>query len=317
MNINDEIIKRIKRHYSARDICADLNMSVEELYNRIEMLKKSNIYYYSKVRTDGLIMFDSYKEPKEADTELSFLNGEYSVLALSDPHVGSLFDSIDRFKSLEDFAGENDIKLSICCGDLVDGPVHDNQSVDRRLPDLESQLDEFINYYPFFDFVNVCILGDHDTDYRTLDGLTVYKILKEYRPDIKLYGNKTGIIRINNKEILICHNIKEVLRSEIADDRIILSGHSHIYYNHTTYGSYGPAIQIVIPSMSNLPLHNGRTPGFLKLTFTFSQGELVGLLVDNYTFESDTPHILHNGNVAYQFSVKHNENSKGNSRKRK
>lgn len=72
MNINDEIIKRIKRHYSARDICADLNMSVEELYNRIEMLKKNNIYYYSKVRTDGLIMFDSYKEPKEADTEFLF-----------------------------------------------------------------------------------------------------------------------------------------------------------------------------------------------------------------------------------------------------
>lgn len=305
MAIKDEIITRIKRNYTAENICFELNLTLEELYNHIyELRNERNIYYYANICSDANIMFSKKTDPLESDSVFTIPNGEFKMTFISDPHVGNIFDNISRFAAIEDFNDSNDIKVLVCTGDLVDGPKHENQSVDKRLNDLDSQLDELASFYPYMPRANIVIVGDHDTDYRTIDGYNTYKVLKECRPDIKLYGSASGLIKVNNKEIVICHNVKDRnAQSMIIDDRMVVSGHSHIYYNHTSYVNNNPVIRLVCPSMSNLPLHNSTTPGFLTFTFTCSSNQVVGLLIDNYTFEGPTANILHNGNVAYQFQT--------------
>lgn len=319
MQIDDDIIRRIKKGYTVGAICLDLNIDPKVLYTRILHMRKNNIYYYSKICSDANIILTAKKEKLESDINLTIQDGEFSIMFISDTHVGNEFDCIDRFESIKEFIYEDGTDMLINCGDLIDGPEHEGQSTSKRIPDLVSQIQLFLVQYPFLPIPNIAVLGDHDSEYKTESGYNICKAIRENRPDINLFGSASGSIKINNKEILICHSVKDPrVKSKLTDDKIIMSGHSHIYYNHTSYGSYGPAIKLVVPSMSNLPLHNNTTPGFLKMTLTFRSYQLIGVLVDNYTFESASSYILHNGNVPYQFPIGCNSQLKNdNQRKRK
>lgn len=320
MALKDEIIKRIKREYTVASICADLNISLEELYfHIIELKKNDNRYFYPKICQNAEVMLSSQKQPESDMVKINIPNGQFSWVNISDPHVGNIHDQIDRFRSIEDFMYDEDIIMLVNNGDSIDGPEHKNQSLPRRLPDLQDQLIEFVENYPYVNGFNAVKIGDHDNREKTEDGYNLQKALTEFRPDIKIYSNATGVFKINNKEIMLCHDAKDsnISKSEILDSRFITYGHSHIYYNHSTYANGVPIIRIVVPSMSNLPLHNGRTPGFLKFTVTCSSGQVVGLVIDNYTFEGTSSHILHNGSVDYQFPFEETKNEEKNGKPRK
>ena len=318
MEITFEIIKRIQSGCTVENICESLNLTFEEFYLLVQDYNEKNVTrYYSKICHNADIIMSKNQEPLDSDVNLTVPDGIFSLVGISDTHVGNEFDTIDRFKAIADFINEENIKLLVNCGDLVDGPDHDNQHVGRRLPLLENQIEELIINYPFISGANICMLGDHDARGRTEDGYTVCKALREFRPDLKVFGSDSGIVKINNKEILLCHDLKNPnVRNNIIDDRIVLAGHSHAFYNHTKYTtSYGPAIEVVIPAFCNLPLHNDRTPGFLKIDLTYSNGNLVGVLIHNYTFEGAGSHILYNGSVPYSFEVTKKEQSKQRKRK--
>ena len=322
MGIKDEIINRIKREYTVASICADLNITLEELYNYVvELRQKDKRYFYAKVCSNAEMMLSSHKQPENETIKITIPNGEFSWVNISDSHVGNIYDQLDRFRSLEDFMYNENIIMLVNNGDSVDGPEHEDQSIERRIPNLDDQLVEFIENYPYIDGFNAVKIGDHDNRDKTSDGYNFQSAIKEYRPDIKIYGNATGVFQVNNKEIMLCHDMKDknISKAELLDDRIITYGHSHIYYNHSTYANGKPVIRIVVPSISNLPLHNGTTPGFLKFTVTCSSNQIVGMVIDNYTFEGKGSHILHNGSVDYRFPFENikKEESNGKSRKRK
>lgn len=319
------IEKRIKKGYTAEAICYELNITVEELYLNILELRKSGSFYFQNIEENCDITFSKKKETLDSDVVLFIPDGDFSFITLSDPHVGSMYDCIDRFRSIEEFANDdaNNIKMIVNNGDNIDGPDHENQSVGRRLPDIASQLNEFVMEYIYFKGPNICILGgpEHDTgnDARTEDGYNLYRTIKEFRPDIKVFGSATGTIRINNQKIVLCHNINDKnVKAILTDDQWALSGHSHAYYNHSFYTANGPVIRMVAPSVSNLPLHNNKTPGFLKATLKISNYQITQLLVDNYTFEGAGAHILYNGQVDYKIPYNKKEaNNIARKRKRK
>ena len=323
MYLKDEIEKRIKKEYTVEALINELNISVEELYLNILELRKSNKYYYPNIQQNCEIILSKKKEQLDSDICLSIPDGDFAVLFISDPHVGSIYDAVDRFRAIEDFANTDkyNIKMIVNTGDLIDGPDDGTHSVARRLPELEDQLQEFIMQYIYFKGPNVCVLGSpkHDTSGVTVDGYNLYRSIKEFRPDLKVYGSATGAIKFRHQNIILCHDVSDKnVQSRITDDSFVFSGHSHIYYNHTFYGEHGPVIRIVNPSMSNLPLHNNTTPGFLKVIFRFNNYQMTNVLIDNYTFEGATSHILHNGQISYDIPYRQSEaNAVSRKRKRK
>ena len=324
--INDKkLIEYIKNENTLEYLCNKFNATPEQIYKRLRILKLRGINYYPYITEECHILFDDEMEQPNSDTIIKVGTGMFSLVVSSDPHVGSIHDQIDRFKSLQDFIEYNNIHMLLNGGDLTDGPAHIGQSMERRLDDRYDQIDEFIKYYPYIDGANICVLGgpEHDTPSKRETDYSIYNAIRRDRPDIKVTGDATATIKVDNKEIILCHNIKDPnARTKLTDDRIILSGHSHYYSNNTVLnGAFGPAIKLVVPSMSNLPIENQNQPGFLKLTFTCNQDQVVVVTIDFYTFEGRGSNILKANTISYQLPyVTENKekanNKKGRSRKK-
>ena len=306
MALNDEVLNRLKRESTASKICHDLKLDRFTLFNIIKELHDNNIYYYPKVCSNGDISFSLKKPNADENINLRVNDGEFSFVSISDTHVGSVYDRVDRFDSVGEFIDKNNIKLLVNTGDLIDGPVHFNQSMEKRTPDLESQIEEFISTYPYIDGTNVVVLGDHDLKYKTHDGYSINKALKNERLDLKVYSSGAGIVKINNKEILLCHDANDPrIKSRIMDDQILISGHSHMYMNNTRYTSYGASIKVVNPALCNLPMYNHNMPGFLKFNLTYESGILIKVVIENYAFIQNEIYLVGTTN----YIVSENKNS--------
>lgn len=310
MEIKERVQKMIEKGYTVYQMCSELNVYPEDIYNVINRLHIQGLYYVTKPTYNANAIFSLKSDNGDKDTNIDIEDGRFSFVAMSDVHDGSLYDDVERLDLLNDYIEENDINMLVCMGDIVDGPEHKNQSLPRRLNRLEDQINEIVQYYPYTGGTNVVALGDHDLDYKCEDGSTVNKQLRERRTDLKIYSSGSGIIKLNYQPILICHDANDSrVKQRITDDMIVLSGHSHLFYNNSYYTPQGPVLKFVTPSISNLPRYNNNAPGFLQLDFDFQQNYLNNVKVHHYIFMEDNS-MLKASETNYNLNV-------GNSRSRK
>ena len=306
--MENEILRRIRLDYDAERICLDLSLSLEELFYYINNINKYEMKVFTKISSNGKIMFDFKRQNYDDDVELKVVNGTTSFVAIADPHIGSAHDNVQRFDSINTFLSKNNIKTLVNLGDLIDGPVHQNQSRERRIPDLETQIEEAIKLYPYIFGPNIIVLGGHDLEYKTANGYSINKALKQYRTDIKTYSSGVGILKYGKERILLCHDtddkwIQDRLRRK--DYTMVLSGHSHCYKDATNEVGKGGIIDIVVPSLSDLPITNGIAPGFLKIDMNYERFELQEILVSNYTFIDSKVYLV--GVKSYGYSMTQNK----------
>ena len=298
MNMINEVRKLINKEYLTKDICEELRITPEELYSVVEVLKKDGLYYYTKTTLNADTYFSLTKENSDNDLNFRVDNGVFSFVVISDPHVGSIYDNVNRFEMIKEFLETYKINMLVNNGDLVDGPIHEDQSLPRRLQLLEQQVDEFASLYPYMTGTNIVVLGDHDLKYKSKKGVTANKMIRDKRPDLRVYSSGSGIVKINNNKFLFAHDANDSrVKGRITDDLIVVSGHSHAYYNNTLYEPNRPLIRIVSPSMSDLPTYNYKVPGFLKFSLNFDSNILYTVVVENYIFMDND--VYYNGSVTY------------------
>ena len=312
MAINDEVLNRLRKDNTVSKICHDLRLDRETLFNIIKGFKENNLYFYPKICSNGDIVFSQKKQNSDDSINLRVDDGSFSFVSISDTHIGSIYDAPDRLDVIKEYIDQNEIRLLVNTGDLIDGPIHENQSMEKRMNSLDDQIKEFINRYPYIDGTNVVVLGDHDLKYKTDDGYNINKALKNERIDLKVYSSGAGVVKINSKEILLCHDASDTrIKSRITDDQILISGHSHMYMNNSRFTSYGSTIKVVCPSLSNLPMYNHNMPGFLKFSLLYRSGELIKVIIDNYVFVDNKMYYV--GPTTYFM----NENKNSFTRKKK
>lgn len=298
MNKIIEVRNLIGKEYTARNICNELNISPEELYNVLFALRKDGLYYYPRPDLNAETLFTLKKVNSDDDLKFRVSNGIFSFIVTSDSHVGSIYDLISRFPALKEFINEYEINMLVNNGDLVDGPDHEDQSLPRRLHTIDEQVKEFSRVYPFICGTNIAVLGDHDLKYKNSKGVSANKLIREQRPDLKVFSSGSGIVDINNNKFLFAHDASDPrVKGRITDDMIVFSGHSHAYYNNSSYEGNRPIIRIVCPSISDLPTYNYKTPGFLKVNLKFYNNYLETVVIENYVFMIND--IYYNGSVTY------------------
>lgn len=300
----NDVLKLIRKNCKAEDICKKLHIDLRTLSLVVDLLKADGIDLYPKFNAVGELFFGLKKINQDSDVMFTTDENEYSFLVISDIHIGSMFDAPERLKVIRDFANYCDINLILNCGDLVDGPFHEDQSLPRRINNLEDQLVELLEVYPQENGLNtVCVLGDHDLKYKTEYGDCVNKTLKKYRPDIKVYSSGSGNIKINGKDILICHDSSDNrIKQRLLDDMFMFAGHSHMYINKAYFNGIDYSLRITAPSVSDLPKYNKVMPGLLKVTMFFQDYDLSKVNIENYNFDSDDK-LLFNGVTTYNFNM--------------
>lgn len=298
MNKIIEVRRLIDKEYTAHAICDELHISPESLYSAINVLKKDGLFYYPKTILNAEVVFTLKKENSDNDLNFRVSDGDFSFVTISDSHVGSIYDFTPRFESITNFLDENEINMLVNTGDLIDGPDHEDQSLPRRIHTVEGQVDEFAYHYPYICGTNVVILGDHDLKYKTYNNISANKLIREERPDLRVYSSGSGIIQINNNKFLFAHDANDSrVKNRITDDLVVVSGHSHAYYNNTLYEPNRPVIRIVCPSISELPTYNNKATGFLRFILTFDSNYLRKIVIENYVFNVND--IYYNGSVTY------------------
>lgn len=301
MQDEKKIISLIDNNYSAREICEELSsssyeslFSYDDLFNFVNNLKSNGIYYYPIYGNNGEIFYTKKKINSDDPIKFRATNGLFTFVVLSDIHVGSAYDDLKRLDIISDFILQKDIHFIFNAGDNIDGPAHTNQSMPRRIFNLEKQIEEFLRVYPqAFDLVTICALGDHDLGIKSYDNSSFNKILREKRHDIKVYSSGYGIIKVNDREILLCHDSNDSrIKQRLTDDMILIGGHSHIYRNNSYFNGKDMSLRFICPSSSKLPEYNGVASGFLKFDIVVENNIATSLYVDHFIFDSNNKIIL-------------------------
>lgn len=301
-----EVRRLINKEYSSQAICNELEISPYELIEIIKILRKDGYYYFPKTIDNAFVEFSLKKENSDNDLNFRVPNGVFSFVYVADSHVGSIYDMPQRFDTLGEYIECEEINMLVNGGDLIDGPDHKDQSMPRRLHTIEDQVEEFAELYPYICGTNVVVLGDHDLKYKTeqidetgrTKPVSANKLIRESRPDLKVFSSGSGIIQINNNKFLIAHQANDPrVRDRMTDDMIAITAHSHAYYNNSLYDGNRPIIRIVAPSMSDLPTYNNKMPGFLRFNLTFDDNFLRTIVIENYCFV--VTDIIFNGSVTY------------------
>ena len=298
-----KIITLIDSGLSATEICDNLSAPIDakrytytDLFETVNHMKEDGIFYYPTYGNNGEIYYTRKKVNSDDPIKFKATNGMFTAVALSDIHVGSAYDDLKRLDIVGDYVLNKDIHFIFNAGDNIDGPAHTRQSMPRRISDLDKQIEEFIRCYPqAFDLTTICALGDHDLGIKTYDNSTFNKILREERHDIKVYSSGYGIIKINDREILLCHDSSDSrIKQRLTDDMILIAGHSHEFRNNTYYNGKNLSLRFVCPSMSKLPEYNGKTSGFLRFDFVVENNSLTSVFVQHFIFDSNNKIILAN-----------------------
>ena len=283
------LLRLINSNFSASQICDELSMNYKDLFCKINELKTKGIFYYPYYDSKGEIFYTTEKINADDPITINPDHGRISFVSLSDIHIGSVYDDEKRLYEIQNYVLFKDLHFILNSGDNIDGFPKSKDSFPRRISSIDKQAEEFIRVYPqASELVTICALGDHDLRSRLSGGMSFNEYLRKNRHDIKVYSSGYGIIKIANKEIMLCHNANDPrIKEKLTDNMILIGGHSH-YFDKNIY-SYGKglAVRIINPSVSRLPEINGFTSGFLRWDFDISGNIVTCIHVQEYVFDEN------------------------------
>lgn len=287
-NMNKKIIELIAKNKNMREISNILNISEKQLYVRIKQIinygyllepsysYNSDIYYNFKKEN---VNFDKNR----VSIKMSKDNNQFRCLVISNLHIGSIDGDIKLINVVYDYAIRNGINVILNCGDIIEG---DYTSEEKIIKDIYSQLDYLIKNHPYDKSVNnYMIFGNHD--YRSLhyNSLDISKTIHNNRYDIIPVGYGQGFIDLKKDSIILFHQLYKDFKPVIKNEKVILSGHSHMMKTKLR-----DIFWLGIPTLSYKS--NDKTkdviPGFIDLNIIFSNDKFEYL---------EAKHMIINPNV--------------------
>lgn len=276
---DEELIELLKHNISNDELCEILNISKQELFMRLKLLRDKGVCYKQKYYSDGTI---KYKINNKLSSETSSVRNiitaphenDIKVLVISDLHFGNDLERLDLVDRAFDYCIKNNINIIFCLGDLIDG-THTKGT--QKIKDITSQIEFLINKYPYEEnILTFAILGDHDYDAVRDSGIDIIKVCENLRNDIIIPGYCNGDIQIKNDSIHLYHSIR-TSKYRNNGSLIDLHGHSHKYSSKFENGM----LKIAVPSLSNII---NEVPSLLELNISFNKGYFNEVLVKQILF---------------------------------
>lgn len=270
MNKEDLIIlDLISKNISMKEIANNLNISEKQLYIKIKKIINYGYKIDTKYSYDGSICYQlNNEDEKKYEIRMNEEKNTFKCLVISDLHIGSIDSDIKLVDIVYDYAIKNGIHIILNCGDFIEG---DYTTTEKSILNIHDQLEYLIKKYPYDKNINnFFILGNHDNYSMRNDGLDVSKAIHNSRYDIIPIGVGTGNIRIKNDDIILFHQLHKEFKPWIKNEKILLSGHSHLMKTKLR-----DIFWLSIPTLSYKS--NNKTvdvvPGFVELTIDFENSK--------------------------------------------
>lgn len=270
-NTNEKLLEFIRQGSNLNELAAALNLSKKQIFNRLNSIKYEGYNIGVDVLDTGSLSYhiinDTFLKSSHS-AKLKLSKNSMRLMIISDLHIGSALDNIDRLNLIYEYCANNDIHIIINCGDLIDGTI----GGEKRIKDVNEQIEEVISKHPFDNnIMNFVCFGNHD--YSTLyAGIDIEKILLKNRQDFMPLGYGYGLINVGNTQIILNHYIKAVPinleRQEIYNGKIVLAGHKHRM--KTSSSRYKLCINV--PTLSDIIFpEKPSLPGAIDMNVTFNE----------------------------------------------
>lgn len=279
MNTNKIILDLIAKNASLNEITCITGLSHKQLFHRLNMLKIkgydfSKKYYYNGDICYGLNHSLIEKVPNTTTILSGKKDNEFKAILVSDLHLGSFKDRPDLLDEVYNFCIKKGVNIILNSGDVVDGPIGYGKDKDKKVIDVEKQIEYLLEKYPFDkNILNFICFGNHDYAILKESGIDLNRVLENKRHDLIGVGYGYGILNVKNDQIILKHQVNTDFRLKEYNERLTISGHSH--KSKINFG--GASLYLHLPSLSNLLATTpegemSQLPSFYMMTLEYKNG---------------------------------------------
>lgn len=291
IDIPKKLIKLIEEQKTCSEICQELEISNEDLYDKLLQLKNRGMFLKRRYYSNGDIRYSKIIAPSAISDQYGSTSStiitphsenNLRCLVISDLHFGNELERLDLIDEAFNYCKKNNIHTIICCGDLIDGTYTKGS---QALPGIGDQLDHFIYNYPSDNgILTFCVAGDHDFSILRDQGIDFIEAVRNYRHDIIVGGYNSSELFIKNDKLQLFHRPSKSARQ--TDAPIVLCGHSHMYVTEVV----GNSLRVKVPSLSGLC----NVPTALEMTLTFKNGYFETSVIKQLVFANEFVPISEN-----------------------
>ena len=315
-----KLLELINEGYMINDISYELGLSHQEIYKLFLELKQIGMKFDKKYYEDGEMMYIPKKDicyttkKSSANIITNQSRDNIKLMVISDLHIGSVYECIDKIHMIYDYCRDNNINIIINAGDFLDGITIGRQECKKILNPVE-QMEYACRVYPFDkNILNFTILGNHDIDSLTSFGMDFSTYLRNFRHDIIPLGYGYGRINIKNNKIFVTHPLCIGVNNNIdlTSNYLLIKGHHHC--TKSIIGSNGNC-SFTAPSLSNIFLSEDEfLPGATVFTIKFKNGFFDTIYVENLLLDKKIHvintlqyNVLPSKDRKFDGSIKHEE----------
>ena len=282
-----KVLNFIENGYTINDISVELNLSHKEIYTVLLSLKEIGMKFDKKYYYDGEIIYLpkkdlSYSTKKNAVNLITSPDCDsFKAMVISDLHIGSKFECLDKLNMIYDYCVNNGINIIINAGDILDGINIGREESKKFLNPLE-QIEYACEMYPFDkNILNFIVLGNHDIDSLSSFGIDFSTYLRNFRHDLVPLGYGYGRINVKNDKIFVTHPLCIGINNNIdlTSNYLLIKGHHHS--TKSIIGSNGNC-SFSAPSLSNIFISEDEfLPGAMVLTIKLKNGFFDTIYMEN------------------------------------
>ena len=238
--MEQELLNKIRyllnKKKSIEYICNNLNLTNNELYNLVAILKNNGIDINININEETLPIIE---EPYIIDNN----NEHIKLLLMGDTHLCNKCDRLDIIRYLYLKAEDNNIDLILHSGDFTDGyPLIEGYDKILKENTFNGQKEYVMSEYPMYSNKTLVISGNHDEYWYMKSGKDILEYISKERNDIVYLGNNKRDIKLGNIDIKLMHGnpnkyvgnkFKPIKYIKSLDKKpnILHTGHLHCSYN--------------------------------------------------------------------------------------
>ena len=295
--INSKIFDLLINGYTLNEIADIMNISIKQIHQRINIMKKQGYLLTHDISADGEIKYIQklyLPETKTNTTNLTLTDNTFKAMLISDLHIGNEKQNINYLYDIYDLCVKEGIHIIINAGDIIDGPSSRGNQI---ITAPNKQIEFTIKNHPFDkNILNLICFGNHDYDALQKTGRCVKTAFEHMRPDFIGLGYGLGIINLGNDQIIVNHKITSLPFHPVTN-KLVLCGHHH----KMAFTEKEDSFLVNIPTLSDLCFNQKqKTPGaiIMKLTLDkngiIKEGYFENLLINSKIFTISENNFLFN-----------------------
>ena len=278
----EAIINYISNGATISEISNDIQLSYQEIYKILAVIKSNGYEILKKYYSNGNIMYQLanclfYDYSPRIITRPD--EDTIEVMIYADLHFGSFSETPKLLDKIYDYSTSKGIHIHFNAGDFVEGVTN---PLNIKIP-WYKQIEHALRVYPHSDDILVfTLLGNHDYSLIENFGLDISEVIKNKRGDIIPVGFGSSKILIKNDYIILHHPLlsKDVSVINNYNNAIILRGHGHEMKTVIDNNNY----IIYTPSLSNLNFNKSHFPGAIHMKLKMRFGLIEYVEYDELSF---------------------------------